>query len=267
MKIAVNTDWYERVGAHPYIIKELKKRGLYTDNFEEADIVWNIDSIHHVGIKKGKKLTIYWELDDFLMAGKNDHFYKEADILYVNMPEYIYHYPNGTKILRVAADPDIMKEAPVVKDFDYSFIASIEPLPVYRERIFLLDKLFKKSTQIGQKILVSQGLGQEYVNLLSRGKVILDIPPLNDNGYSCLHMRIYEAMAVGCLMVRHHPMMDRLFEKDVHYVTLDKFGTITDEEIEKIKNNSRKLIIEKHTWSHRVDQVLQDIYEHTNYRE
>lgn len=284
LKIAVNTDTFtksniffekekvvetlmgQRVGAHPYIIKELIKRDMYTQDVNNADVVWNIDSIHDVGIKKGKRLTIYWELDDFMIHGKNPQFYSEADILYVNMPEYIYHYPERTKILRVACDPDIHREAEVLKDFDYSFIGSIEPLPVYMNRIAILDKLLKKSVHLKQKILISHGGGQEYVNLMSRGKIILDIMPIEpQSGNVCLHMRLYESMAVGCLMVLYHPFLDKLFQKDVHYVTLDKFGLMSDEEIEKVKVASRKLMIEKHTWSHRVEQVLQDIYEHLNH--
>lgn len=261
MQIAVNTDWFERAGAHPYIIKELKKRNLYTDRVDEADVVWNIDSIHHVGIKKGKKLTIYWELDDFMIAGRNKEFYDQADILYINMPEYMYFYPPKTKVLRVACDPEIHKEYPVEKDFDYAFIGSIEPLPVYRERIFLLDKLLKHSMKIGQKILISHGAGEQYMRLMSRGKIILDFLPQEPNGNVCIHMRLYESMAVGCLMVHYHPFLDKLFTKNEHYVTLDRFGVMTETEIKRIKENSRRLMIEKHTWSHRVDQVLEDIYE------
>lgn len=248
-----------RVGAYPYIIHELMKRGLYVRNHEDADVVWNIDSIHDVGLRKGKKLTIYWELDDFMIHGRNPHYYNEVDLLYVNMPDYIYHYPSNTKVLRVAADPDIMKESPIIKDFDYVFIGSIEPLPVYMKRIAILDQLFKFANKNSLKMMISHGMGQSYVDLMSRGKVILDVPPEQTNGYSCVHMRIFESMAIGCLMMPYHPTLDKLFTRGEHYLTLDRMGYVTDEEINRIKTASRKLIIEKHTWSHRVDQVLEDI--------
>jgi hypothetical protein len=268
MKIAINTDSLfvsdkvQTVGPHSYVISELESRGLYTSNYDVADVVWNIDSIHHVGMKKGKKLTLYWEADEFMICGKNKQFYEQADINYINMSEYINFYPPGTKCLRMAVNPEIMKEYPVPKDFDYTFIGSIEPLPVYSQRLYLLDKCLKHSMKIGQKILVSHGLGLEFPKLMSRGKVILDFLPLvPETGNICIHQRLYESMAVGCVMVNYHPFLDRLFKKDVHYVTFDKFGTITDEEIQRVKENARKLIVEKHTWKHRVDQVLNDINE------
>ena len=278
MKISVNTDsgvpnftdkegsiaFLEkfRVGPHYPFVRELMKRGIYTDILEEADVVVNIDSIYNAGIKKGKKLTIYWEVDEFMMCGKNPQFYDQADIIYINMSEYLSYYPPGTKVLKMAVDPEEIREYPVVKDFDYVFIGSIEPLPVYRERLLLLDKILKLSMHIGKKVLVSHGLGEEYPKLLSRGKVILDfLPMVPESGNVCIHQKLYEAMAVGCVMMNHHPFLDKLFQKDVHYVTLDKFGLITDEEIQRVKEASRKLILEKHTWKHRVDQLLEDIYE------
>lgn len=249
-----------RVGPHSYIAQELDKRGLYTQDLDNADIVWNIDSIHTKGIKKGRVLTIYWEVDEFMICGRNTQFYSQADLNYINMSEYLPYYPPGTRCLRMAVNPDEMKEYPVIKDFDYSFIGSIEPLPVYRERLLLLDKVLKKSMRIGQKVLVSHGLGEEFPRLMSRGKIILDfLPIVPETGNICIHQRLYESMAVGCVMLNYHPFLDRLFQKDVHYVTFDRFGSMTDEQIHTIKENSRKLIVEKHTWKHRVDQVLNDI--------
>lgn len=251
-----------RVGPHYNIVRELNKRGIYTEHIEEADVVLNIDSIYNNGIKKGKKLTIYWEVDDFMMCGKNPQFYEQADLLYINMSEYINNYPPGTKILRMAVDPEVIKEYPVEKDFDYVFIGSIEPLPVYHERLLILDKLLKISMHKGLKVLISHGLGEEYPKLLSRGKIILDtLPIVPESGNICIHQKLYEAMAVGCVMMPYHPFLDKLFIKDVHYVTIDRFGQISDEEIQRVKTNARKLIIEKHTWAHRVDQLLADIYE------
>lgn len=261
MKIAVNTDWFDRVGGHRFVIPILKKMNLYTDDLENADIVWNIDSIHNKGLKKGKKLTIYWELDDYMIAGRNNVFYDDPDLLYIVHPEYKKYYPEKAKILRMAAEPSFHYERDVPKDFDYCFVSSLEPLPVYENRIYALDRLAKRAFEIGQTILVGYGSREDYPKLLSRGKVILDILPYLSHPADrvCIHGRLYESMAVGCLMVDTNPALEAIFEKDKHYLDIERFGEVTDEEIERVKKASREEILAKHTWQHRVDQVLADI--------
>src|SRR3990167_9793504 len=140
MKIAVNTDRPE-VHAQSWVIKELKKQGLYTEN-PNAEIVWNVDSIYHVGLKRGSRLTIYWELDDYMDPGHNPQWY-DVDLLYTVHEEYLNYYPKNTKILRVACDPDFHKEQNIPKFCDYIFVGSIEFLEVYFNRIVILDKLLR----------------------------------------------------------------------------------------------------------------------------
>jgi len=253
MKIHVNCDRPDRHVSY-WVIEALKKKGLYTEN-PNAEIIWNVDSIYNNQIKRGTKLTIYWELDDFLNPGHNPHFYN-VDLLYINSPDYINYYPKGTKILRVAANPDFHKELPIEKICDYIFVGSIEPLPVYWERIGILDRLLRS----GANMFITFGVQANYPELMSKGRVILNILP-KTNGRVCVNQRFYEAMATGCLMVDHHPMMDEIATKGVHYLTFDDFGTINPERIDKIKKASRELIVSKHTWAHRIDQVVKDIQE------
>jgi hypothetical protein len=253
MKIHVNSD--KPTHAAAWVIDTLEKKGLYTEN-PNSEIVWNVDSIHNSKLKRGVKLTIYWELDDFMSPGHNPQFY-DVDLLYINSPDYLSYYPKGTKILRVAANPDFHRELPVEKVCDYIFVGSIEPLPVYWERIGILDKFLRS----GENIFITYGNINNYPELMSKGRVIINILPKID-GRVCINQKFYEAMATGCLMVDYHPMMDDIAIKDVHYTTLDRFGKITDEEINKIKKASRELIVSKHTWGHRVDQVVKDINEY-----
>lgn len=254
MKINVNSDRLDKHVAY-WVIDALKKKGLYTEN-PNAEIIWNIDSIHNSSLKRGTKLTIYWELDDFMNPGHNPQLYG-VDLLYINSPDYLNYYPKGTKILRVAANPDFHKEHQGEKICDYIFVGSIELLPVYLDRISVLDKMLRS----GANMFVTFGTQQNYPELMSKGKVILNILP-KLNGRVCINQRFYEAMSTGCLMVDYNPMMDDIAVRDIHYTTIDKFGTITEEEINRIKKASRELILEKHTWDHRVEQVVKDIYEH-----
>src|SRR3990167_165787 len=135
MKIHVNAD---RPNKHiPYwVIQTLKKKGIYTDD-PNADIIWNVDSIHNIGLVKGKVLTIYWEVDDFMALGRNDKWYSETDLLYIVHEQYKRHYPEKVKVLGGAADPDFHKDTNRKKEWDYVFVGSIEFLPVYYHRIQL----------------------------------------------------------------------------------------------------------------------------------
>ncbi len=248
MKIHVNCD--KPTHAALWIIKTLKKKGLYTEN-PNAEIIWNIDSIHNIGLKRGTKLTVYWEIDDFMNPGSNPQNYG-VDLLYISHEENLISYPKGTKVLMCAADPDFHKEQPTEKICDYIFVGSIEPLPVYSNRLYVLDKFLRS----GASMFITYGSLDNYPRLMSQGKVILNILP-HVNGRTGINQRVFEAMSTGCLMVDDYHSL--IGVKDVHYTTLDRFGKITDDEIESIKKASRELIVSKHTWGHRVDQVVKDI--------
>jgi hypothetical protein len=251
MKISVNSD---RTNCHVawHVITELKKRGLYGENNE---IVLNIDSIHRIGFRKGTKLTLYWEVDDFMILGGNTDWYAQSDLLYVVHPEYKYYYPEKAQILRMACNPDIHKEIPIKKDFDYVFVGSIEPLQVYKDRVILLDKLMRT----GASMMITYGKQEEYAKLMSRGKIILNILPKTAKGDVGINARVYESMAAGCTMVNSHPFLERIFKKNIHYLALERFNNITDEEIERVKLAGREEVLSKHTWVHRVDKILEDI--------
>ena len=250
-KITVNSDRIDRHVAWQ-VITELKKRNLYGEN---GEIMLNIDSIDKNGLRKGKKLTLYWEVDDFMLLGSHTNWYAQSDLLYIVHPEYKYYYPEKTQILPMACNPDIHKEVPVKKDFDYVFVGSIEPIQVYKDRVILLDKIMRT----GVNMMITYGRQDNYAELMSRGKIILNILPKTVKGNVAINARVYESMAVGCTMINPHPYMERIFKKDIHYLTLERFGGVTDEEIERIKLAGRKEVLAKHTWAHRIDKIIEDI--------
>ena len=253
MKLTYHTDFPERLRFHQEMIDEFIKQGC--EIVSDGDVVFNVDSIHTKGIKKGKKLTIYWEWDNYMSLGKNKELYDQANIVYVGAKFYLPFYPPGTKVLYTSVNPERMKEIDVPK-FDYVYVGSIEPLPVYEDRIKTLDGLLRS----GREVFITYGSQDDYVKNLSRGKIILNILP-KAFGYTCVNLKVYEAMAVGCLMTDYNPILDEIAEKDIHYLTLDKFGQVSDEEIKSIKQASREHILKNHTIAHRVQQVIKDIQE------
>lgn len=255
MKISINTDWPDRKNNSTHlIIKEMKREGVFTE--EEADIVLNIDSIHNIGLKKGKKLTLYWETDDFIKKGSNTEYYDQSDIVYTVSKWYLPYYPDHAKPLRMACDPDIHKEVKINKIFDYVFVGSIEPLPTYENRIILLDQYLRSDARMA----IMYGSKADYARNMSMGKVIMNILPRLGDDF-CLNTKCFEIMATGCLMINYHPILDEVATENVHYVGLEKFGNITDEEIYDIKTASRKHMVENHTWNHRVKEIIKDCRE------
>ena len=253
MKIVINTD--SPNGSYTYnLVNEIKKRGLYTEDLD-ADVVFNIDSIHKKGIRKGKKLTIYWEIEDYRFLGGNKLFYSEVGLLYIGHKKYLPYYPAGTKVMYLACNPDFHKDTGEKKIFDLVFVGGIEYLPTYFDRITTLHYLQVKGINMG----VLYGKPSEYPKLNSMGRMILNILPKTLEGNAHINCRVYEAMAMGCLVNNYNSILNEVIIPNIHYVTLDKFENITQEEIDKIKKVSRELVIAKHTWSHRVDQLLEDI--------
>lgn len=237
------------------IVKELKKRGLFSET--NPDVVINIDPVHGK-FTRGKK-TILWELDDFLNIGKPhyDEIAQYVDIRYINHASYLEYYPEGTKVLPTAIDPDILPipGEPIVK---YIFVGSIEPIGIYQNRLIELNKLFA----YGEDFYITNGKDDfnSHLERIVKGEVFVDVLPSNpDNGLSCLHTKIYQAMALSCVMVKFDPILNEQFVKDVHYVTLEKFGKITRLQADKIHRESREYVLKHHTLSNRVDTILQDL--------
>lgn len=256
-KFAYHTDWPERLQTHQMVIDKFVKHGAELVPVEDADVVLNVDSIHNTGFKKGKKLTLYWEVDDYLMLGKNTQYYEQADITYIVSHRYLPFYPAGTKVCQMGADPDFHKEDKTVEKFDYIFIGSLELLPCYEQRHVVLDKLMRA----GHQIFHTYGTQKDYPKNMSRGKVILNVLPYY-NGYACPNTKVFEAMAIGCLMINYDPVLDDMGEINKHYLPLSEFGKVSDEQIEAVKKASREHVINNHTWEHRALQMIKDINEH-----
>ena len=255
-KITVNTDWFDRSYTH-VIIDEFKKRNLYS---EDGEIVFNIDSIHNKGIRKGKRLTIYWEIEDFRLMASNRLFYQEADILYIGHKKYLPLYPSNTKVMYLACNPDYHKEVKTDKLFNIVFVGGLEYLPTYYDRITILHSLQVQ----GENMAILYGKKEEYTKLNSMGRMILNILPKTLEGNAQINARVFEAMAMGCLVTNYDPILDEVITPNIHYIPLDKINLVTDEQIDRIKKTSREYVINSHTWSHRIDQLLKDIDDRLN---
>lgn len=250
--ITIHTDWPER-GYTPNIIEAFRKRGVLSD---DGDIVLNIDSIHNTKLRKGKKLTLYWEIEDYRLLGSNPDFYN-VDILYIGHKRYLPYYPKNTKVMYLACDPEYHKPHPTQKPiFDLVFIGGIEYIPSYEERINFIHDM----QMCGRDFAIMYGKREDYTRYTAMGRKILNFLH-KINGNTQINTKVFEAMAMGCLVNNYDSILDELFTPMVHYVPYLMLDTVTEQQAERIKKQSREYVVNNHTWDHRVTQVLNDIYE------
>lgn len=256
MRIFINTD-VENYGLPRFFVKYLTEMGIREFNDDQPEIVFNIDSIDSKGFRKGKKLTLYLEGDEFMNKGSRIDRYPQSDLLYIIQPNYLKYYPSKAKVLKIGVAPDFHYPRNVKKEYDYVFIGRTRGNSVYDDRLNKLEEL-KKSKYT---ILVTDGTQETYCDLMSSGRIILNIMPKSGNEV-CVNHRILEGMAMGCVMTDYHPYLDDFgLVKNVHYLPLDRFGDISDDEIQHIHEVGRKFVLENYSYPKAIDGILNDIYE------
>ena len=255
MKIYINTD-NETYGLPRFFVEILTRMGLRTNT---PECVVNISSIHTKGIKQGTKCTVYLEGDDFLIKGTNTKYYDTADLLYIGSPNYLSLYPKKTKIIKCGVDVDWHYPRNVKKKYDYVFVGKVRGDSVYDNRMAVLEEL-KKSKY---KILITNGTQETYPDLMSSGRIILNVLPRRGDDV-CVNQRVFEGMAMGCLMTDYDKALDDFgFVKNVHYLPLDRFGDISDEEIAWVHETGSEYVKKHYTYQGAIHTLIRDIEEFT----
>lgn len=261
MNIYFNADFPTMHNPANMAIAMLQIPGIHLTGPDEADVIFNVDAIHKVGLKRGK-VTIYYEHDDMLHKGRNTQYY-DVDLLYITSPHALSYYPTGTKVLPTAMEPTLhyrWDEMPVI--FDLGFLGQEMDIPLYQYRRQILDILSKNF-----KMLRAQCQPQDYFKYLSQAKMPVNILPTQDV-LPLINMRFYESLNVGCLLNNYHPVLDDMAEVGVHYVGFEspedavekaKYYLAHDDEREKIYQQGKAHVLAHHTWKHRMLQVLKDV--------
>lgn len=256
MKIYIQTD-VEHYGMPRFLIKYIEKLGIREKNDENPDVVFNIDSIDIKGIKKGKKCTVYLSGDEYLTKGSQPNRYAQSDILYILQKNYLRYYPSKAKVLWMGIDPEWHYPRDVKKEYDYVFVGRTRGCDVYDHRASVLEEL-KKSKY---KVLVTEGTPETYCDLCCSGRIILDVLPRRGNDV-CANIRVLEGMAMGCMMTDYDKSLDDWgIIPNVHYLTLDRFGDISDEEINRIHKTGREYVLKNFSFVDTVNRIVKDIEE------
>lgn len=251
MKLSIHTT-VEHYGVPRFIVKYLNELGFIDSG--NTDVVLNLDTIPD--IKKGRLCTVYIEADNFLKKGCFPDRYEQSDLLYIPEKPYLSYYPKKTQYLHLGIDPTFHYPREVEKKYTYVFVGRYRDNKVYHNRQRILEDLQKRE----QSILVTEGTQENYCDLLSSGRIILNILP-RDGEDVCVNMRMCEAMMIGTLMNDYHPILDEYgFKPNVHYIPIERFGEeFTDEELERIHRNGQEFAFEHFNIHDTVHTLIRDI--------
>lgn len=253
MKIFVNTE-VESYGHPRFIIEYLEKMGIRDKNDESPDIVFNID--YCSTFRKGNYCTVYLEGDEYTTQGYNKDRYAQSDIFYIVQENYLGYYPSKTKVLRTGVNPALHYPRNIEKKYEYVFVGKTNGNSVYDHRREVLSEMQKSS----HSILVTDGTQDTYCDLMSSGRIILNIMPRNGPD-ACANFRILEGMAIGCVMTDYDISLEYWgIKPNVHYLPIERFGEdISDEEIQRIHETGMKYAYENFSYKDAVSRIVKDI--------
>jgi glycosyltransferase involved in cell wall biosynthesis len=166
---------------------------------------------------------------------------------------------NDDHVILHAADPTIHKS---VGNPEVDVVFAGYPYP---GRMAFLERVKFELIKNGYTMEI-HGDGRatpDYVNLLSRGKVILAPAEHGE-----LNRRVFEAMAIGMCVTGREKHLDKIGEDGEHFLAfenrnVDDAVAVIDQVLRddtlrnKIAKASRKHIIKNHTYKHRLKELLQ----------
>lgn len=257
-----------------YIYKELVKLNHRVEilSFKEKneilklhpDFILAIDDSSHYILDINYHPKAIWIIDSHTSFVCDKVMAKSFDIIFVAQKEYVDKFKKfNTYVywLPLAADLDWHGKKDLEKIYDIAFVGQLGV--GWRRKILLkLKKDYPNS-------FISSADCKKIGEIYSQSKIVINYNVNND-----INMRVFEAMASGTLLITNQIKnngFEELFENNKHLVVYD--GTYkdlkekidyylkNDEEREKIAQEGYKLILEKHTYKHRVDFILSKILE------
>ena len=164
--------------------------------------------------------------------------------------------------LPAACEPEIHRTFDVPKAYDVVFVGQTMPA-WHKDRVRLLERL----EEAGFDLRVDSKILEEMALLFSRGKLVFN-RSLNGD----LNMRIFEAMACGSLLITDRlpnaAGLEELFQDRRHLVLYEDadleelvaYYLKNEDEREEIAERGRTEVLAHHTYGHRADQLLAQIF-------
>lgn len=257
MKILLSYE-YENVFNVLYFIEksavEMGHEVFHDDYTGEVDLI--ICTCPKKGYRRGNAKTFYWEID--AVRKRANEPMGDYDLLFLDNRN-VEQYHNYI-FLPVGADPDIHKNTGIEPSFDVVNVGAFGKSDIYfgygeRERIFEVLQANGYTTYKTAGVF-----GADYARELSKGRFILNRAGLTD-----LNTRYFEAMSIGCMLFYELGTYYDIGIPDYHYVSfkdddemLRKVKYYLDHPDERLKivQQARELILARHTYKHRLLEML-----------
>jgi len=171
-----------------------------------------------------------------------------------------------------AAEPQAYPKIEIIKKYDVGFIGHVQETPNYNgfTRVEALDRLFKEFPNFyyGSRHPAFPGVNlfEDAAKKFSLSKIVFNISIKDD-----INMRVFETLSTGSFLLTNWiPTLGELFEDGKHLVTYKTLDEMVEkahyyleheEEREKIAQAGYEEFINKHTYKHRVEQILSIVAE------
>lgn len=163
--------------------------------------------------------------------------------------------------LPLACDPEVHRPVPCRKDYDLAFVGSTERM-LHAQRVARLDRLAQRFSVLVDTALDGDAMASAY----SRARIAFNSSIAQD-----VNMRVFEAMAMGMPLLTNRDadvngLLD-LFHDGEHLAAYDD-STLMDSAERLLQdtaardtmgNAARREVLARHTYAHRVSQILNTI--------
>ena len=222
----------------------------------------------------GKK--IYVASDTHLDNGYRLRKAREFDYVFFNQVRAVEQFKKLNRKsywLPHAFEPQAYPNITTLKKYDVGFVGHMQqdkPNHNGMSRVRALDRLFKEFPNFyyGSRHpqFPSKNLFEDAAKRFSESKIAFNISIGDD-----INMRLFETMGTGSFLLTNElPTLGKLFEDGKHLVTYNSYDDMVekakyyiehDEEREKIAEAGYNEVINKHTYQHRIDKIMETINE------
>ena len=241
------------------------------DIAQTYDLYLNIDDSERYLIPKHLRPSVYWVIDthadyewrlkkarifDFVFAAQKDG----ANRLKRDAIGNVFWLP-------LACDPDVHKRCDMAKEYDISFIGNIAHS---QRRISYLS--FLKSRLRDKKIFIGQASAEEAAMIYAKSKLVFNISFLDD-----INMRVFEALSCGRPLITNdlrNKGQKELFGDNPPFIAYRskrdllkkiEYYLSHEDEREEIAGKGRQEAINKHTYLHRMEEIIETVKKRKNY--
>ncbi|NOZ26199.1 MAG: glycosyltransferase [Nitrospirae bacterium] len=203
-------------------------------------------------------LSACYLIDTHLNLEKHLEIARDYDIVFLAQREYVASFERAgferVYWLPLACDPDIHRKRNLEKIYDVGFVGSLNQ----QRRVDLLNAIGKHVGLYYERCFL-----ERMAEVYSRSRIVFNNAVNND-----LNMRVFEVLCSGSLLLTDEADgsgLTDLFKDRKHLVIyhdkdelveLVKYYLDNDDEREKIAAEGMKEVLQKHTYDHRVAQMV-----------